>query len=277
MLEFGDRRKRKRFALLVSLLVHTVFFALCYLYISPIKVYILDNVREVVIVSDHELIIPPFDDNTGRQFSALTDQEQIVGPETLGPDREAVSQGSAQSSTSKMSESQVADSNIASTFNLGPPDYSSPSFPRNFSLSLSPRGGEGMSFSSELKNYRQKKPIDFSKYGNQAPYHPVPRKSAFSEKASYDLGPWAEKVVASVQKLWFLKPSQMETTEGQIKVSAVIGRKGELLSARIVDSSPFPLLEDSALNALKMSAPFPSLPEAFPGENLEILLVFWLR
>lgn len=277
MLKFDDGRKRRRFALLVSLLVHAVFFVLCYVFISPIKVYILDNVREVVIVPDYELIIPSFEERKGNQFSALTYLGQKKGPETMGFDRELLGQGLTQPAPSKMPERQAVDSRISSAFHLGSPDHSSSSSPQNFSFSLSQRSGTGMSFSTGLEKYSRRKNINFSKYSYFPRHHPVQRKNAFIKNASYDLGSWAEKVIASVQQLWFLKPSQLDTVEGQIKVSAAVGKKGQLLSARIVESSSFPLLEKSALSALERSAPFPRLPEAFPGENLEILLVFSLQ
>lgn len=289
MLELDDEKKRRRFALLVSLVVHGVFFTLCILIIVPIKVYIQDEVRFVVVAPSDNLVIPSWDELVSPPGIVTGGQSQ-EDPEVLAL---GSGQGTVQTDLRIESESQIKSPGVGVSFQL-------PSLGRKqseilkdhpFSLSLSSaRARDPLNW--EGKNTRNRD-IDFQKYSDikltQANaqsflrsfsgirFDPSRAREIISRNEEYDLSIWADKVIAVIQQNWFMKPSHLEETEGQVKVSMVVGKKGELMSAKIDGSPSSALLEKSAMAALEMSAPFPALPDAFPGEGLRILLIFSMQ
>lgn len=58
--------------------------------------------------------------------------------------------------------------------------------------------------------------------------------------------------------------------EGEVVLKLVIARKGNLVNARVVQSSGYPVLDEHALALVTEVQPFPALPLAVPGEDLEV-------
>lgn len=56
---------------------------------------------------------------------------------------------------------------------------------------------------------------------------------------------------------------------GNVRVSVVIDREGNILNSDILESSKFDLLNKEAIEAVKRSAPFPALPEEVSGSRFE--------
>ena len=56
---------------------------------------------------------------------------------------------------------------------------------------------------------------------------------------------------------------------GNVRVSVVIDREGNILNSDILESSKFDLLNKEALDAVKRSAPFPGLPAEIAGSRFE--------
>jgi len=56
---------------------------------------------------------------------------------------------------------------------------------------------------------------------------------------------------------------------GNVRVSVVIDREGNILNSNLLESSKFDLLNKEALDAVKRSAPFPVLPEEVSGARFE--------
>lgn len=90
----------------------------------------------------------------------------------------------------------------------------------------------------------------------------------------YDLTPWAEKVVNKILISWIIPYPQEMKIKGVVGISAVIDRDGEVMSARVVNSSFVLLLDEAALKALRASSPFPALPKDFPQDKLEAFFEF---
>lgn len=57
--------------------------------------------------------------------------------------------------------------------------------------------------------------------------------------------------------------------EGSVRVAVVINRSGNILSARLIESSSSDVLNREAIAAVERAAPFPSLPDSITGEQFE--------
>ena len=93
----------------------------------------------------------------------------------------------------------------------------------------------------------------------------------------YDITPWARAAVELVQKNWTISQLRDLGANLSVRISVTIGKGGELSSLTVVSSSEIPLFDQAALHAIEQSVPFPRLPDDFPDETLEILLVFELH
>lgn len=58
--------------------------------------------------------------------------------------------------------------------------------------------------------------------------------------------------------------------EGDVVLKLVIARKGNLVHATVVQSSGFPVLDEHALALVAEVQPFPAVPSAVPGGDLEV-------
>ena len=65
---------------------------------------------------------------------------------------------------------------------------------------------------------------------------------------------------------------KMRGTEMKIYIS--VKKNGELLDLEIMNSSVLVQFDETALEAVQSSLPFPPLPDEYPYEKLEALLVF---
>jgi TonB family protein len=88
-----------------------------------------------------------------------------------------------------------------------------------------------------------------------------------------DLEPWIHKMVTEVQSVWRIPPS--DTFEaGHVAVEAFMSRSGEILSLRIKASSGDREFDSAAEQALRQAV-LSALPEDYPENVFEFVLVFW--
>jgi len=90
----------------------------------------------------------------------------------------------------------------------------------------------------------------------------------------YDFTPWANEVMTKVQKNWSLGQDAFAGYIGEVGVTVMMTKAGELLAVEIGESSKIDLLDQAAVKAVRLSAPFPPLPPDFPNSSLEMYLVF---
>jgi TonB family protein len=90
----------------------------------------------------------------------------------------------------------------------------------------------------------------------------------------YDFTPWANEVMIRVQKNWSLGQDAFAGFIGEVGVTVMMSKSGELLAVEIGESSKIDLLDQAAVKAIRLSAPFPPLPPDFPNSSLEMYLVF---
>jgi len=94
---------------------------------------------------------------------------------------------------------------------------------------------------------------------------------------SYDITPWAQAAVDLVQKHWAVSQLKDLGTGLSVRITVIIEKSGELSSLAVLSSSDIPLFDQAALHAIEQSIPLPRLPDDFPDEKLELLLVFELH
>ena len=97
---------------------------------------------------------------------------------------------------------------------------------------------------------------------------------AYFESKGYDITPWAQKVVARINENWFVLPGFKIEENSVVGIGVIFDKYGEVISAKIKRPSDVQPLDQSALNAIKMSAPYPHLPEQFPGDQLKAFFLF---
>ncbi|MCX8160082.1 MAG: TonB C-terminal domain-containing protein [Candidatus Saccharicenans sp.] len=90
----------------------------------------------------------------------------------------------------------------------------------------------------------------------------------------YNIKPWAERVVNLVQSRWILPQLSVMPKNKNVALILLVDRDGQLQSLEIATSTTSEILDQAALTAVRLCAPFPPLPEDFPGKSLEFYLVF---
>lgn len=89
-----------------------------------------------------------------------------------------------------------------------------------------------------------------------------------------DLSSWANAVLIRIQKNWSIAAAGDFAWKGEVGITVMIGKNGNLTLIEVIASSKVDALDRAALRALELSAPFPSLPADFPDSSLEVYLIF---
>ena len=90
----------------------------------------------------------------------------------------------------------------------------------------------------------------------------------------YNLTPWAQKVLELVVKNWNLPWVGRLPDKAIVKLTVVIKKNGEMATLELVEGTALDALDEAALNAVRMSFPFPALPDDFPADLLEASIEF---
>jgi len=91
---------------------------------------------------------------------------------------------------------------------------------------------------------------------------------------SYDIRPWAEKVVNLIQSRWALPQVAFMPDNKNLGLVLTVDSDGQLVSLEITNSTTSEVLDQAAISAVRLCLPFPPLPPDFPGKKLEFYLVF---
>jgi TonB family protein len=106
----------------------------------------------------------------------------------------------------------------------------------------------------------------------------VDRKGrAYFQSKGYDISPWARKVVAVINQNWFVFTgfdTGKTYHKKEVGITVTFTRDGNVVGAELKRPSYIQILDQSALNAVKLSAPFPPLPEQYPDERLTAFFLF---
>jgi len=264
---------------------------------------IREEVREVIIVLPEKIFIP--DDIEGfimnSQGKDLIDniifsEKENKFKKELGTEAGDIP-GSIigeNLSINKFNIKNVKDISDNITFGSDLPSRFSLGSPLESKLNLSRYSTKKESLIYEIERGKVKKDLDLSKYlfsdfsnirsikskasfGRYVTGSTSHRRSTSSHVVEYDVIPWAKEVVDRIQKNWIIPPEQKTRAKGQVGISVIIQKNGEVSSVEIVNSSNVEMLDQDALKALNWSSPFPKLPDDFPEERLEVYFVFSIQ
>ena len=103
-----------------------------------------------------------------------------------------------------------------------------------------------------------------------------PGSGVFFDTQGFDLGPWANRVVAIVRSNWIIPVAAELGVKGIVGVSFKVEKStGKIVDIQIVRESGIPSFDQAAANALKSSSPLPPLPPDFPRSMLPGVFRFY--
>jgi TonB family protein len=298
---------RKAAIFLFSLAVHAVLIYFVLHAKIQIKIYPARRVVRNVIIAPAEKVFLPED--IGKYLENLQGLTSKTGSESAGKEMKIQAQPGESRGNVPGSEAEIGQppspggaknakearqaefySGLASKLELGQASKSKSELPPDYSLDLSSRPGKMQAVPGEKKEgtirdiNRLKYPYsNFSATGRSSgaasvgPYEL--RRGIRGAKASfkvqgYNITPWAEKVLNKVLLNWNIPFEQVKSLQAVVRISAVIERDGELSSIQVASTSMVQVLDEAALKAMRMSAPFPQFPDDFPNKNIEAYFEF---
>ncbi len=281
--------KSRAVSLVISVLFHVVVLFLL-IKISPsVRIYSYQEIAEVRIVSPEKIYMP----RVGR-FPYTGTVQEIPTEESPAFEEQQLSQN-------EMGEGQIYMSNLSIGENLNTVE-DEPSILGGISpFRLNASSGKDSRFTlgTGLKEWeisstyegRHEDKLDLSSYysdrlssmpfnrmksrrtagGNRAGRR---QQSILNSTENYDISPWVKVVVDKIRKNWSVPPIKESLAMGEVRIYITVRKNGELLGLEILNASDLVQFDETAIEAVQSSLPFPHLPEEFPYDVLEALLVF---
>lgn len=274
------------------MILHAIFIFLCINFISPIKIY-KEEVTNIVIVPPDKIFIPEIE-----KYPATINDFKFESPEKRFKRNYRVPEEEIEFESEEFgvnieyrADEITFNPDLSSRFRLDLSARSEQDQPLDNKLTLSLSSEKKDSILKEIGKGYEKKDLNIWKYvyfdysnirpsksypssGKYRAGTPHSRGSASFLSKGYDITPWAERVVDRIQKNWIIPSKQETSVIGVVRISVIIKKNGEILSVKIVNSSMVQLLDEAALKAIKLSSPFPNLPDDFPKKNLEAYFEF---
>ena len=89
---------------------------------------------------------------------------------------------------------------------------------------------------------------------------------------------YMQRVRQRIYARWdYPREAQNRELAGRLVIEFHIGKDGQLLSLELVSSSGEPVLDSSALTAVKMAERYPPLPDAMQRDVLPVVAIFSYR
>lgn len=115
---------------------------------------------------------------------------------------------------------------------------------------------EGNTVSASLKPGPSEKEMDFS------------TENLESIRKGFTSGVWG--IIAKVR--YYPSRARKLGWEGKPVVDFILARNGDLLSSSIALASPYKILDEAALDAIKSAGPYPKIPEALELDSIRFML-----
>ncbi|MGD8537808.1 MAG: energy transducer TonB [Candidatus Aminicenantes bacterium] len=239
----------------------------------------------MVITPQKDLFLPHLERLlSGRRIQTIPDRGEEIPPQTHQPEREKPRPQRAlpQIQMGSIDRAPSPPPEITTSFNLTPaPEKSS-----GFSLNISPKEG----LTPDPEDYLTKEELDLLHYLSsetpmQRPLGMSPSTETYGARITHpggatfninqiDISPWARDVVEKIQRNWTIPTSPENEGRVAVEITVSIRKNGDLLDISIRNSSAHPTLDRAALNAIRMSTPFPELPDEFPNDSVKAHFLF---
>jgi protein TonB len=264
---------------------HVLVLLAAIIFFQPLEIPLEERITEVVITPQKDLLIPQLERLlSGRSVRTATESTENISP--------AAKPSAVKSSAPPSSEPQIQ---VVST-NRAPSPL--PEFSQEFKLTPSPQESSGFNLnivpskdlSPDPEDYLTEEELDLLHYlssetSTGRPLGRAPSTETYGARitspgmASFninqiDISPWARDVVRKIQNNWAIPTTEDLDEKNVVEITVSIGKNGGLLNVGIRNSSAHPTLDQAALNAVRMSAPFPNLPDNFPNDSLEAHFLF---
>jgi TonB family protein len=97
-----------------------------------------------------------------------------------------------------------------------------------------------------------------------------------SDTRGVDFGPYLTRVIYNVKRNWYsvIPITAQMGQQGRVAIVFEIIKDGSVPEIRLVGSSGADPLDRAALSAIKMSNPFPRLPDEFTGNHIVLQFIF---
>jgi TonB family protein len=266
-------------------LFHVIVLLGVIIFFQPIELPVEEKVTEVVITPQKDLLLPHLERLlSGRSIKPATENTEVTLAQSSRSEAESSNpQGSRpQVQMGSIDRAPTPPPELTQGFKLAPSTEES----SGFSLNIAPTED----LLPEPKDYLSEEELDLLQYlsaeaSSSRPLGTFPSTETYGARISglgkaafninqIDLSPWARNVVEKIQKNWTIPSSQEDEAKNAVEVTVSIGKNGDLLNLSIRNSSAHPALDQAALNAIRMSAPFPELPNNFPDDRMEAHFLF---
>jgi len=286
--------KLKGISLFISILFHILILFLLVKISPSVRLYLFQEVAEVRIVSPEKIYLPHIDRYPDELEESGTFPQEISMQRSSAVRKKSLSDSETEQGRvylSNLSISQTVNrveegqsfSGLVSEFRLNASSGSK----SNFKLGV----GQQKSETTDRVEGESEKRLDIPGFnpdglsairfnrikstrsagGTRAGSQP---QSSFIYPGNYDISPWVREVVDKIRNNWSIPPPRDSVAMGEVRILLVVEKDGKLLSLEILDSSDLPYFDQTAMEAIRSSLPFPPLPEGFPSEKLEAYLVF---
>jgi TonB family protein len=284
----------KGISLALSLLFHVIFIYSILKFVPPIRFYLFHKVADVFIASSDSISFPPIGKyvaGTGTREELPQKESSVAAPISEGEDSIPGERDRGEVFLANLSLGRDRGKIEESSSPYGAlPDFDLDASPRqktDFSLSLSvpqkiPKSDADEKTSRNMDLFRLVSPGLSSLRFNRIESIGNTRRNRASGTAQdisslavdFDISPWAKEALDKIRNSWIVPPIEESRARGKAKIQVVIGKDGKLIGLEVVESSDFLPFDESAVDAIRSSAPFLPLPDDFPAERLEIYLVF---
>lgn len=103
------------------------------------------------------------------------------------------------------------------------------------------------------------------------------KQKALPDESTYKeiLDSYYKSVIDKISSNW-KKPDVLLNDTTRVVVGFEVNKDGSVKDLKVVEGSDFPELDESGLNAVKISSPFPPIPEVIPFDSISIKHAFAL-
>lgn len=282
--------RRRGLSFFISVLAHAGLFLGVLLFYEPLNIHLYQDVRNVIITSPDEIFFPEYREPSPAAAPTPGEVSDSMRQPPAGT-QPAAQEDTAGEISSNAPSKEAREPAYTSQFQLRPPPSESLKLSSGYELELSLQEEPRVPFSSQMRQDKAEAESDISGLagsdlssgklshysGSRGPGGRSWLQAQLDQiNQETDLSPWADAVVAIVLSNWTVPPSGQYSLIGRVEIAVFIQKDGMVFRSEIRISSENSLIDQTALKAVETSS-LPGLPEEYPGDMVQIKLVFALQ